>query len=172
MHLLDDIFYLKSHLQRARKVGVKFKHSFCRLPMHVSACDYWLPPASLLWFMYLTLNLGAGRLWWAFMANDEIKHQSQNDHHHQNQTLCSTQQQISAILEDTGWGGYATRILIWPENIEIGHYRRWNLTPGQVPNRKVFLQIFSQYFRIGWFLSSLRSCKISQPICQFYKNNQ
>lgn len=104
MHLLDDIFYLKSHLQCARKVGVKFKHSYCRLPMHVNACDYWLPPASLLWFMYLTLNLGAGRLWWAFMGNDEIKHQSQNDHHHQNQTLCSTQQQISAILEDTGCG--------------------------------------------------------------------
>jgi hypothetical protein len=75
-------------------------------------------------------------------------------------------------LEDTGWGGNATRILIWPENIEIGHYRRWNLTPVQVPNRKVFLQIFSQYLRIGWFLSSLRSCKISQPTCQFYINNQ
>ncbi len=146
MHLLDDIFYLKCHLQCARKVGVKFKHSFCRLPMHVNACDYWLPPATLLWFVYLTLNRGAGRLWWAFMANDEIKHQSQNDHHHQN--LCSTQQQISAILEDTG-RGYATKILIWLEN--IGHYIRWNLTPGQVPNRKVFLQIFPQYLRIGLY---------------------
>jgi hypothetical protein len=53
--------YLKSHLQCARKVGVKFKYSFCRLPMHVNARDFWLPPASLLWFVYLTLKWGAGK---------------------------------------------------------------------------------------------------------------
>ncbi len=139
---------------------------------HACECMWLLIATCISLMIYVsTLNLGAGRLWWAFMANDEIKHESQNDHHHQNQTLCSTQQQISAILEDTGWG-YATKILIWPENIEIGHYIRWNLTPGQVPNRKVFLQIFSQYLRLGCFLSSLRSRKISQTTCQFYKNNK